>query len=410
LAIECQELAPWQERVFAETEPRAVIHAAIALCRHGAKDLTSRIVDKLLALPFAQLPRLDRLALLRAWSLCLLRLGPPSPSEVTRIVAGLDPFYPAGDQLLDAELCRVLSHLDAPSVVGKTIALMKTTTTAAMAYDKAMLARHEYGEAILKAMANTPNTQNIHYAYSIRRVQSGWTLDDRKYYFTWLNDALQKDGGKSFAGYIRAIREDAIAHLTAADAAAVSWLLGDVAKVDLSTLPFPNGPPGGWTTASALPLFEGELRGRDHAQGKRMFSAGRCVACHRFEGEGGYAGPDLGSVGKRFSIRDILVAICEPSQSISEQYQASKVVLVDGGVQYGRVIRRNDREVAIATDPYDLGVLTRWSAAEIATIEPSPVSMMPPATIALMNRDEVMDLIAYLVSGGDRKHQVFATR
>jgi hypothetical protein len=27
-----------------------------------------------------------------------------------------------------------------------------------------------------------------------------------------------------------------------------------------------------------------------------------------------------------------------------------------------------------------------------------------------MNRDEVMDLVAYLVSGGDRKHAVFQPR
>lgn len=407
LAIENQDLALWQERAFAATEPRTVIHAAIALCRHGAKDLLPRVVEKLIALPFASLPREDRLALLRAWSLCSLRLGPLAPADAARVSAALSPSYPAGDDLVDAELCRVLCHLDAPDVVGKTIALMKSTTTAAMAYDKALLARHEYGDAILKAMANTPNTRNIHYAYSLRRVQAGWTLDDRKYFFTWLQDTLQKDGGKSFAGYIRAIRDDAIAHLTPADAASVSWLLGDIAKVDLGTLPQPKGPPGGWTTDSALALFADGLRGRDHEQGKQMFAAGRCIACHRFRGEGGYAGPDLGSVGKRFSIRDILVAICEPSQSISDQYQASKVVLADGGVQYGRVIRRDDRELAIATDPYDLSVLTRWKLAEIATVEPSPVSMMPPATIALMNRDEVMDLIAYLVSGGDRKHEVF---
>jgi hypothetical protein len=36
--------------------------------------------------------------------------------------------------------------------------------------------------------------------------------------------------------------------------------------------------------------------------------------------------------------------------------------------------------------------------------------MMPPATIAAMNRDEVMDLLAYLGSGGDRKHAVFLPR
>lgn len=407
IAVESQDLSLWSERVFTESEPRAVIHGAIALCRHGGKELSSRVLAKLVGLPFESLSREDRLALLRAYSLCFLRLGPATPADVAAVVARLEPFYPAHDEVLDAELCRVLAHLDAPNVVQATLGLMRTTATKAIAYDKAMLARHEYGDAILKAMANTPNTQNIHYAYSIRRVQTGWTLDDRKYYFTWLNDSLQKDGGKSFAGYIRAIREDAIAHLTAKDAAAVSWLLGDIATVDLSTLPFPKGPAFPWTTNSAMQLFTDELSGRDYEQGKQMFAAGRCVACHRFQGSGGYSGPDLGSVGKRYSIRDILVAICEPSQSISEQYQASKITLTDGTTQYGRLIYRNDRELAIASNPFDLGVLTRIPIGTVADIEVSQVSMMPPATIAPMNKDELMDLIAYLVSGGDRKHKVF---
>ena len=71
---------------------------------------------------------------------------------------------------------------------------MKSTRAETVEYDKAMLGRHEYGGAILKMMANTPNTRNIHYTYCLRRVRSGWTTDDRKYYFGWLNEALAKDG------------------------------------------------------------------------------------------------------------------------------------------------------------------------------------------------------------------------
>ena len=410
LAIENQDLALWQDQVFAEKEPRAVIYAAIALCRHGDKSLSSRVLDKLATVPFANLELEDRLALLRAYSLCLIRLNPPSPTETTALIARLNAFYPAKDEVLNTELCRLLCHLDAPDVVDKTIALMKSTATRAIAYDKAMLARHEYGKAILQAMANTPNSQNIHYAYSLRRVQSGWTLDTRKFFFTWLNDTLQKSGGLSFAGYIRAIREDAIAHLPAKDASAIAWLLGDSAAVDVGKLPFPKGPPGAWTTDTAMELFKAELRGRDFENGKQMFSAGRCVACHRFQGSGGYSGPDLGSVAKRYSVRDILVAICEPSQSISDQYQASKVLLKEGGVLYGRVIYRNDQEIAVAKDPFDFSKLTKLPVSHVETVEPSQTSLMPPATIALMNKDELADLIAYLVSGGDRKHAVFQTK
>ena len=416
IAIEWQDLRSWRQRVFSETDARTAIHAILALCRHGDSSARSPVLDKLGALPFATLPTEDRLAMLRAYSLCLIRLGHPTEAEAARIIAQLDPQYPSAPsatatdrdaERLNAELCRLLCFLDAPSVVAKTLALMERTETETLAYDKAMLARHEYGKPILESMANTPNRQNIHYAYSLRRVQSGWTLDRRKDYFTWLNDTLQKSGGKSFAGYIRAIRDDAIRHLTKEDASAVSWLLGDIDTIDLGKLPRPAGPPGLWTLESALPLFERELRSRDFRNGERMFSAGQCIACHRFRGSGGYAGPDLGSVGKRYSVRDILIAILQPSESISEQYQASHVTLTDGSQLYGRIIFEKDGQLALAANPFDLGQLTKTPTDRVARIEPSAVSMMPPSTVALMNADELADLIAYLISGGDKKHAAF---
>ena len=407
LAIESQDLDLWRDKVFAESNPRALIYATLALCRHGEKALSSRLLAKLDGIAFEALERDDRLALLRAYSLCLSRLGPATPTDVAMILAKLDPCYPADDEATNTELVRLLSYLDSPTVVAKTIALMKATHTQALAYDKAMLARHEYGKPILEAMANAPNSQNIHYAYCLRRVQRGWSLADRRYYFTWLNGTLAKSGGQSFVGYIRAIRNDAIDHLPAQDATAVASLLAAIAPLDLSALPVPKGPAVAWTTETAMALFEKELTARDFDNGKEMFAAGKCVACHRFQGVGGLSGPDLGSVAQRFSVRDILVSICEPSHTISEQYQASVVTLTDGSAIVGRVISRDDKEIAVASNPYDLSVLTKAPSAEVEKVEPSPVSMMPPGTIMPMNKDELSDLMAYLLSGGNRRHKVF---
>ncbi len=301
----------------------------------------------------------------------------------------------------------MLSFLDAPEVVRKTLALMKITQTKTLAYNQAMLKRHEYGKAILDTMANTPNTQNIHYAYCLRRVTSGWSLEDRRYYFGWLKETLEKNGGKSFAGYIRAIREDAIQHLPAEDASAVSWLLGDISGIDLTQLPAPKGPPVAWTVDRANALFQNPLKGRDYQNGKRMFAAGRCIACHRFEGSGGYSGPDLGSVSKRYSIQDILTAICNPSDSISEQYQASQVARKDGGTLFGRIIFQNEQELAVATNPYNFGQITRIPSEAVKNITPFQISLMPPGTINGMNAEELKDLMAYLISGGNRRHPVF---
>jgi putative heme-binding domain-containing protein len=407
IAIECQDSALWRGQVFAESNPRTVIHASIALCRHGDKSLSGRLLDKLGELSFDTLEKEDQLALLRAYALCFVRMEQPAGEKAAAVIAKLDAHYPSKDDTVNAELCRVLASLDAPTLVGKTIALMKSTRVATADYDKEMLGRHEYGGAILKMMANTPNTRNIHYAYCLRRVRSGWTIEDRKYFFGWLNESLAKDGGKSFAGYIRAIRRDAIAQLETKDVERMAGLLGDFPSVDLSKLPKTKGPPGAWTVDTAMKLFTTELRGRDFENGKQMFSAGLCFACHRFGGEGGVTGPDLGSLGRRFSIRDILVAICEPSASISEQYMASTVKLKDGGMLYGRLIIRNDKEVGVASNPFDLNQITKAPADSLDSMEFSNISIMPPGMISGMNRDELMNLMAYLLSGGDSQHKVF---
>ena len=407
LAIENQDVALWGDKVFAEKNPRATIYAAIALARHGDKSLSGRLLDKLGEVPFSTIERDDQLALLRAYALCFTRMGLPSADKAAAIIAKLDAHFPSKDDTVNAELCRVLAWLDAPTVVRKTIELMKATRADAVNYDKAMLGRHEYGAAILKMMANTPNTRNIHYAYFLRRVRSGWTLDDRKTFFGWLNEALAKDGGKSFAGNIRAIRKDAIAQLETADVEQMAGLLADFPAFDLSKLPKPKGPAGAWTVDSAMKLFESDLRARDFENGKRAFSAGLCIACHRFSGEGGHSGPDLGSLGNRFTIRDILTAIVEPSASISEQYMASTVKLKDGSAISGRLIVRNEKEVAVALNPFDLNQLTKAPADKVESIEFSNVSIMPPGMISGMNRDELLDLMAYLLSGGDSRHKVF---
>ena len=248
--------------------------------------------------------------------------------------------------------------------------------------------------------------QNIHYAYSLRQVGKGWNLEDRKAYFTWLSEAVKKSGGLSYRGHIEAIREDAIAHLSPEEAKAVSWLLGEVA-VDLSELPTAKGPGKTWTAEELTKLFKDPLEGRDLKNGEKMFAAGRCTVCHRIKGSGGYSGPDLGSVGSRYSIADIAASIIKPSQTISEQYQASNIKLKSGDQLYGRIIYQNKDTVAFAPSAFNPSQIQKIPANEVASIEPSNLSMMPEGLINAMNEDEVRDLFAYMISGGNPAHKVF---
>ncbi|MBI1371582.1 MAG: c-type cytochrome [Phycisphaera sp.] len=407
IAIENQSVDLWRDRVLNETQPRRAIYGVIALARLGDRSLGDAVFRKLLTIDFEKLPQDDRLAYLRATSLCLIRMDRPTDASASAMIAQLDRFYPGDNTALNTELCRVMSYLNAPTVVAKTIELMKETHTQAVRYDTEMLKRHEYGQAILASMANSPNAQNIEYAYLLRQVKTGWTLESRKYYFGWLKDSLTKSGGKSYIGHVRAIREDAIQHLSPEEARAVDWLIGEVAVVDLDKLPRPKGPGQAWTQDSVMALFKQPLHGRSYENGERMFSAGKCVACHRIKGRGGYAGPDLGSLGNRFAIQDIVTSILEPSKTISDQYQASQVTLNDGKVYYGKVIYRNEHELALVTSAFDPSRVEKIPAGDVKKVEPSAVSMMPPGLIYTMNADELKDLMAYLISGGNPDHQVF---
>ena len=67
---------------------------------------------------------------------------------------------------------------------------------------------------------------------------------------------------------------------------------------------------------------EGADDGRDFDRGRQLFGEAKCFACHRFDNEGGAHGPDLTGVAGRFSVRDLLESILEPSKAISDQYAA----------------------------------------------------------------------------------------
>ena len=84
------------------------------------------------------------------------------------------------------------------------------------------------------------------------------------------------------------------------------------------------------------------------------------------------------------------------------------VTMKDGSIHAGLVVERGDE-----VDVYPAAKTTEelkpatLKASEIAKIEESPVSQMPPMMLNLLNGDEVRDLIAYLLSGGDPKAKIY---
>ena len=138
-----------------------------------------------------------------------------------------------------------------------------------------------------------------------------------------------------------------------------------------------------------------------------MFAAGGCFACHRFGNEGGMNGPDLTGSGGRYSTHDLLEQIMYPSKEINEQFVPTFVKMKNGDVLTGVVVNLNGDRVTLNTDLYDPNQRTNVSRNDIESIGPSTVSPMPPGLLNLMKEGEVIDLLAYILSGGDPEHQYF---
>src|SRR6185369_9151355 len=147
--------------------------------------------------------------------------------------------------------------------------------------------------------------------------------------------------------------------------------------------------------------------GRNFERGRQLYGAVGCAACHRFVNEGGSVGPELTGVVGRFSVRDLLESIVQPSKIISDQYQAINIRKKDGDTITGRVGNLSGANINVVEDMFDPGRMTSIRRADIESIEPSKVSMMPEGLLNTLKEDEIQDLIAFLLSRGDALHAMY---
>ncbi len=418
VAIEHQPVNTWASRVFTEPDPVRRIQGAIALARQGEAAHKENLLKALFEIDYATLDASQQLDLIRAYGLTFIRMGAPSEAWRTRIAAMLDAHYPADQEFHNRELSRILAYLEAPEAIEKTLTLLESYADGGQAQllSKNTIARSkDYGPVIARMLENAPQPQEIAYAHHLSYVKTGWTRAQRERYFRWFFEALSRSGGESYKGFLDAIRSIAIENLPEEDKEALAELTGTFTSgtsVNLADLPQPMGPGRMWNIGEVQRLMWEQMEDepRDFEQGKRMYAAALCQACHAMQGVGGNIGPDLTQVGTRFSRDDVLHAIFSPSAIISDQYAATVLTLADGSTVVGRIVSENDREVRLNQNPFDAEQTVTVLKADIQSREASPVSIMPPRLLDRLNEKEVLDLMAYLLSGGDPSHEYFAPK
>lgn len=418
VALEHQPVDLWRLSALEKwKDPAAVIQGMLALIRQDSEHAQEEILTRLLALDWASLSLANQIYWLRTVEVSLYRQGQPTEDLAVQLGTYLMPFFPSGDNELDRLLSKILVFIGAEGAIEGILEQLpvaqddpdyqKTFTSSS----DLILRNPQYGLDIAEMLANVPPAQQSYLATVLGGVEKGWTPDTWESYFNWINEAFQYKGGRSYVGFIDRARkmvlatvpqEDSIYYDELSGSALLSESGNDLRRADIQ----PEGPWRNWKVEVADSVVA-DLHGRNLEMGKAMYAAVLCKSCHAMKGDGGVIGPDLTQLGTRFSTSDILEAILEPNKVISDQYASTIFTLDDGSSVVGKLVNEDNRNYYISQNPFAPDEVKEIKKRVVAAVKVSEVSIMMPNLINPLNEEELKDLMAYLISGGDENHPVY---
>jgi len=152
---------------------------------------------------------------------------------------------------------------------------------------------------------------------------------------------------------------------------------------------------------------------RNVAAGKQLFTMLGCAQCHKLNKDdvigGGSTdgelcravGPNIDDTMKKykFDAKAVLLEILEPSRNIDEKFRQTVIAMEDGTLRTG---------VIVAEDPKTLTIVAGTPAKEqviakkdIDSRRTSPVSLMPLGLLNTLDKEQILDLLAFLISNGN---------
>ncbi len=131
-------------------------------------------------------------------------------------------------------------------------------------------------------------------------------------------------------------------------------------------------------------------------RGKHIYAKAQCALCHRLGANGLAAGPDLTSLARRFSKREIIESIIHPSEVVSDQYRSMTILTDDGQTFTGMAAENSDGSwLVLQAD----GKRVRIEKDNVEDIKGSELSPMPAQLLDNLSMEEIADLMAFLEQG-----------
>jgi putative heme-binding domain-containing protein len=359
LTLENRPVTEWRDQALQSGQ----MHELLALARVGEKVDLEPILDAVMQ--SARKPTLDAL---RVISVAISRHGEPSTQGKLHAWAA----YPADETLLNRELCRLLVYLKSPTVIEKTIPLLKAATS---------------------------SEDRLFYPFMLRYLKEGWTLEQRKVVFEALNLAEKMNGASTFFKAISDTRSELAAALKPEEAVQLAALIHPPKPAALSPHALPGHTFKNWKLEDLEPLLakmDAKTRNRDSARDALIRT--QCVFCHRVSADptlpAGVFGPDLTQVSARFGRKDLLDHILSPSKFIDEKFRLVTLQTSDGKTLSGSLESEDDERVVLKPNPLAPETV-EVGKAMIKQRTISEVSPMPAGLLNSLKAEQILDLLAW---------------
>ena len=165
-----------------------------------------------------------------------------------------------------------------------------------------------------------------------------------------------------------------------------------------------------WKLEDLAPDLAKAGAGGNPAAGKDLFTKFACAQCHKLGNQGYAYGPDLTDVFKRYNNNraEVLRQILEPSLKIDDRYRNFQFELNNGDEVMGMIVKEDAETVTVHTGPSD-ALLRTIKKSDLKERQPQKSSLMPLGLLNTLTKDQILDLLAFVESGGnapphDHKH------
>ncbi len=138
---------------------------------------------------------------------------------------------------------------------------------------------------------------------------------------------------------------------------------------------------------------------RSYESGRKMFEIAGCTQCHDPAGAASAIGPNLRDVGTRYAALELLEHILDPSLQVAEEY-TTYIVEAKGGKEYiGQVKELDGGRLSVLENPLKPDTAVILNRAEVTALDPIAVSPMPTDLLNTLHKNEILDLLAFLIAG-----------